>query len=401
MKKLIDKILEYSDPYNALRDKVSVTNNKIVINSESFTFSRPILIAVGKASIPMSKFFVERINFIDKVIVAPKNSKADNDVIRAGHPLPDENSMKAGEKVIELLRSNDYDLVIFAISGGASAMIESSELGLEELIYINKTLISSGLGINSINIVRKHLSKIKGGKIINYVRNGATVLSFIVSDVPGNDISSIGSGLTAVDYSTLDDAINILKKLNLHKYINYLTETPKEFKHIVKNFVILDNMSVLKRLSMDLTNSLILTSEIRGEAKDVGSFLASIYNSIDSYGLPLKRPSYIILGGEPEVTITGKAGRGGRNGEVCLSFLKYVRKNNSKFELLAFATDGIDGNSEYAGCVVNEDIKLDDNEIDKSLDTHSSYEVLERYNAVIKTGYTNTNVNNIYVLNAP
>ncbi|AOL17626.1 glycerate kinase [Sulfolobus sp. A20] len=384
-----------------MKEKVSVTDNKITVDGESFTFNKPILIAVGKASIPMSKFFVERIHFVDKLIVVPKNAKADNYVIRAGHPLPDENSIKAGEKAIELLNSNDYDLVIFAISGGASAMIETSELSLEELIYINKTLISSGLGINSINIVRKHLSKIKGGKIINYVKNNATVLSFIVSDVPGNDVSSIGSGLTAVDHSTLNDAINILKKLNLHKYINYLTETPKEFKHVVKNFVILDNMSVLKRLSTDLANSLILTSEIRGEAKDVGSFLASIYNSIDSYSLPLKRSSYIILGGEPEVTITGKAGKGGRNGEVCLSFLKYVRKNNSKFELLAFATDGIDGNSEYAGCIVSQDIKLDESEIDKALETHSSYEILEKYNAVIKTGYTNTNVNNIYVLNAP
>ncbi|QGA54590.1 DUF4147 domain-containing protein [Sulfolobus sp. E5-1-F] len=398
---IIEKILEYSDPYKVLQEKVKIMNNSLLFNNENIPFKKPILISVGKASLPMAKFFSERIELRAKLIVTPKGTKSkENDVIEAGHPLPDENSIEAGKRVIELLTSEDYDLVIFAISGGASALVEYSEISLDELRMINKTLINSGIGINKINIVRKHLSKIKGGKIIEYVKDNIPVVSFIVSDVPGNDIRSIGSGLTSVDNSTNDDALEILKGLGLEKYSRYLTETPKSFSRIVKNYIILDNMEVLKKLASILSNSFILTSEIRGEARDVGAIIASIYNSSENYNIPLRRPYYLLLGGEPEVTIQGKAGKGGRNGEVCLSFLKYVKKGN-RFELLGFATDGIDGNSEYAGCKVTSDMEITEDEIDTALETHNSYGLLEGYRGTIKTGYTHTNVNNIYVLRAP
>ena len=400
-KEIIGKILDFSNPYKALEEKVLVKDKEIIIfNNDRITFKKPILISVGKAAIPMARFFMDRIEIDRKLIVTPKGTGSGNEVIESGHPLPDENSIRAGEEAIRLLSTYDYDLVIFLISGGASALFEYSEVPLDDLREINKVLISSGLDINSINIVRKHLSKIKGGKIINYVKENVPIVSFIVSDVPGNDLSSIGGGLTALDSSTVDDALFLLKKLNLEKYSKYLEETPKKFTHIVKNLIILDNMTVLKKLANYLGNSLILTSEVKGEAKDLGIFLASIYNSIENYGLPLKRPYHLLLGGEPEVSISKKAGKGGRNGEVCLSFLKYVKKGNY-FELLAFATDGIDGNSDYAGCFINSDIKISKDEIDQALENHSSYELLERYNTVIKTGYTYTNVNNIYVLRAP
>lgn len=401
LRELVSKILEYSNPYKALEEKVKINdNNTLLINGEEVHFTKPILISVGKAAIPMANFFIERIKLKRKLIVTPKGSGEGEDVIEAGHPLPDENSIKAGKEAIEILTKEDYDMVIFTISGGASALMEYSEIPLDELRDINKQLISAGIGINSINIVRKHLSKIKGGKIIRYVKDNVPVLSFIVSDVPGNDISSIGSGLTSPDSSTVDDALRILRRLNLEKYSKYLEETPKEFNRYVKNLIILDNMTVLKKLSTHLENPLVLSSEIRGEAKDVGIFIAAIFNSSESYGIPLKRPYHILLGGEPEVTIRGKAGKGGRNGEVCLSFLKYVRRKGD-FELLSFATDGIDGNSEYAGCLVNSNIKVEEDEIDHALENHSSYELLERLNATIKTGYTYTNVNNIYILKAP
>ncbi|WP_338600369.1 glycerate 2-kinase [Sulfolobus tengchongensis] len=400
MKEIIKKILEFSDPYRALQEKVRINDNTISFNDERVYFKKPILIAVGKASIPMAEFFRQRISLKAEIVITPKGTSKGGDVIEAGHPLPDENSIKAGKKVLDLLLNEDYDLVIFAISGGASALLEYSDIPIEELKMINKLLVTSGIGIDKINIVRKHLSKIKGGKIIEYVKDRAPVISFIVSDVPGNDISSIGSGLTSIDKSTINDALMLLRKVGLENYAKYLTETPKSFSRTIINYLILDNMEVLKKLSNYLGNSLILTSEVRGEAKDVGVFMASIYNSSENYGIPLKRPYYLLLGGEPEVTIKGKTGKGGRNGEVCLSFLKYVKKSG-KFELLSFATDGIDGNSDYAGCVISSNTNINEDEINDALETHNSYGLLERYESTIRTGYTYTNVNNIYVLNAP
>ncbi|MCH4814876.1 MAG: glycerate 2-kinase [Saccharolobus sp.] len=398
---IVEKILEYSNPYNVLQEKVKIKDNSLLFNNENIPFNKPILISVGKASLPMARFFSERIELKAKLIVTPKGTKGkENNVIEAGHPLPDENSIKAGKKMIELLTTEDYDLVIFAISGGASALVEYSEISLDELRMINKILVTSGIGINKINIVRKHLSKIKGGKILEYIKDKIPVVSFIVSDVPGNDISSIGSGLTSIDTSTNENALEILKDIGLERYSKYLTETPKSVSRIVKNYIILDNMEVLKKVANILDNSFILTSEIRGEARDVGAIIASIYNSSENYNVPLRRPYYLLLGGEPEVTIQGKAGKGGRNGEVCLSFLKYAKKGN-RFELLGLATDGVDGNSEYAGCKVTSDMKIAEDDIDTALETHNSYGLLENYGGTIKTGYTHTNVNNIYVLRAP
>lgn len=141
---------------------------------------------------------------------------------------------------------------------------------------------------------------------------------------------------------------------------------------------------------------LYFPSEVRGEARSLGAFLASIVNTRNS---GLKRPFTLLLGGEPEVTVRGPAGKGGRNGEVCLSFLEWVRVPEVK--LYAIATDGVDGNSEYAGCVVSGGTNVSKREIRKALEAHSSYELLEKMGAVIATGPTGTNVNNVYVLMAP
>lgn len=393
MDEIVKRVLEYADPYKTLQEKVKLNSNSITILETGFTFnfSKPLLIAAGKASYKMAKFFLERIKPVNYLIVTPRGSNLHLDnVIEAGHPQLDENSVKAGKLVKELLLKEDYDVLFFLLSGGASALLEDPVIPLDDFKKINRALVESGLDIKQINTVRKHLSNLKGGRLAKLSK--APVISLVLSDVPGNDLSSIGSGPTFPDNTTVEDAKRILEKIGYSSYSKYLVETPKEVN--AYNYIFLDNMSVLKKIAEIVPNPLILTSEVMGEAKQLGIFIASIYNSMKNYSVPFRKGT-ILIGGEPDVKIEGKGGKGGRNGEVALSLLLHARGN---YKFYAIATDGIDGNSEYAGCIINGNMNIPKEDIEKALETHSSYELLEKYSATIKTGLTYTNVNNVYIL---
>ena len=381
---IVSKLLTLVRPEYWLLKRVKASRNSISINGTTFTFSRPLLIAVGKSAVPMARWFIERAEFVRKIVVTPARAEVDAEVIVAEHPYPGPGSIKAGERVLQALENEKYDLVVFLLSGGASALMEYSEMGLEELVELNKALVTSGLTIHEINAVRKHVSLIKGGQLA--LRSKAPVLTIAVSDVPGDDPSVIGSGPTVPDTTTRESALEILKKLGLDRFSKYVHETPKSLQNSFY-FTLYNALDVLKEGFTDWT---ILTGEVVGEAKSLGLFLASIANS--SYRTGLRR---VALAGEPEVRVSGKVGKGGRNGEVCLSFLNHVRVESL---LVAFASDGIDGNSEYAGCFVSRDTGIPRDEIIRSLAEHDSYSLLERYGVAIKTGLTFANVNNFYFL---
>ncbi|ABP96153.1 glycerate 2-kinase [Metallosphaera sedula] len=395
MDQVIDRILRLSDPRQALERKVQVRNNELVVEGSRFQFSKPLVISVGKASVKMANFFLEKLSNYEAIVVKPKGDnltvEGHAQIIHSSHPYPDDESFRAGKLVREALMTWDYDLVIFLLSGGASSLMEDPIPPAQLYVETMKKLVTSGLGIDEINTVRKHLSRVKGGRLASLARS--QVVTLVVSDVPGNDLSVVGSGPTIQDPSTVDEARQILEQLNLD-LVQYLEETPKQLSNSWV-FLIQSVSDVLKDLT-DMPGAVILSSEVRGEARSLGSLLASIVNTRE---LSFRRPFTILLGGEPEVTVRGPAGKGGRNGEVCLSFLEWVKVTN--VTLYAVATDGIDGNSEYAGCVVSGGMDVPKREIRKALETHSSYELLERIGAVIKTGPTGTNVNNVYVLIAP
>lgn len=388
-------MLALSDPRRALERKVQVRSNELVVEGARFRFSKPLVISVGKASVRMANFFLERLSSYQAIVIKPKgdglNVEGNATVIQSSHPYPDEDSFRAGRQVREALTSWDYDLVIFLLSGGASSLMEDPIPPPSSYVEAMKRLVISGLGIDEINVVRKHLSRVKGGRLATLSRS--PVVTLVVSDVPGNDLSVVGSGPTLPDSSTVDEAKELLEQLNLD-LSEYLEETPKRLDNSWA-FLIQSVDDVLQGLT-DMPGATILSSEVRGEARSLGAFLASIVNTRNS---GLKRPFTLLLGGEPEVTVRGPAGKGGRNGEVCLSFLEWVRVPEVK--LYAIATDGVDGNSEYAGCVVSGGTNVSKREIRKALEAHSSYELLEKMGAVIATGPTGTNVNNVYVLMAP
>jgi glycerate 2-kinase len=381
---LVSKVLRLSDPKYWLAKKVRVQNGEVSVNGERYLTKRPLLISVGKASVPMAEYFLERIKPIRAIVVTPVSAELDAEVLVAEHPLPGAGSLKAGDVVEEALAREDYDLVLFLVSGGASALMEKSDLTLEELREINRVLVGSGLSINEINVVRKHLSHLKGGQLARLSK--AKVLTLAVSDVPGNDPSSIGSGPTVPDTSTVEQAEEIMERVGLTKYVRFLRETPKSLPNS-KFYLLFDALDVLKE---GFNDWLILTGEAKGEATSLGAILASIANSSERTGI-----ERVAMAGEPEVKLSGKVGKGGRNGEVCLGY--YLNSRAKGFTLVAIASDGSDGNSEYAGCYVD-DLDLERGEVLEALENHDSYGLLEKYDRTIKTGFTFTNVNNFYFL---
>jgi|ECHnycMinimDraft_1075156.scaffolds.fasta_scaffold00043_22 glycerate 2-kinase len=402
LQSLLPIIQEAADPYRALSETLSVRSDELEIFGERHKLGRVKVISIGKAAYPMAKWAMHSLRPIKCITVVPKGvniSLEGATILQGAHPIPDESSLKAGEEVMREVSEDDYDTLIVMLSGGASAMVEVPLLHLEELINVNKKLVTSGLSIREINAVRKHLSLIKGGRLGKLSKG--KIINFIVSDVPGNDIASIGSGPTVPDPTTFNEALEIALKIGLDEKViqvlrrgvaGEIEETPKSLNS--KSYIVLDNMKVLRRTAKEFKNSLILTSELQGSVNEVAKVMASIFKSCTRYGLPLSRPFILFFGGEPEVEVKGRGGVGGRNSEMALHLLKLLK--DEEFGLLAYATDGIDGNSPYAGAIVTDSIKI--NEIESYLAAHDTYTPLARLGATIKTGYTHTNVNNIYAL---
>lgn len=309
---------------------------------------RPLVIAVGKASVKMYNAMTEKVKPWKSIVVTNAGDAEADVVIRSGHPFPNEESFRAGETVLDAVRKGGYTSILFLLSGGASSLMEwSDRLSPQDFRKLNEILVTSGLSIDEINVVRKHVSSIKGGRLA--LESSKAVFTLVVSDVVGGDISSVGSGPTIPDQSTLTEALEIMKSIDIKedKFIKALTETPKEIPNS-KAWVVLDVDKVVENVKWKL-NGISLSSCVRGEARDFGYTLSSILNNSRKRGEPLKPPFTVVAGGEPEVKVTGNSGKGGRNGEVCLSLARYAK---GEFEFLALATDGIDGNSEYAGCYI-------------------------------------------------
>lgn len=297
---LLGLILKSSDLYLRTSKAISISNGKVrIMGHEIDNF---YVVAIGKGSIGMAKAIEDAAydKIIDGIAVVPKGTPGNLrkiKILESTHPLPTEASVNAGSKILDLLsnvRSGDY--VLFLISGGGSALVEVpiKGLSLEDIKEVNNLLLRSGATIHEINTVRKHLSMTKGGRLAKEViKRGGRVITLIVSDVPGDDPATVASGPTVPDPTTYKDAITILRNRGglwdkvpstvrevLEQGLKGMVEeTPKELVN-TWNYVIASNMDVLtdlanyaKSLGME---SLILTSRMDGEAREVGRYLASI-----------------------------------------------------------------------------------------------------------------------------
>ncbi len=338
------------------------------------------------------------------------------ELLEAGHPVPDAASLRAADRALELARSLEpADHLLVLVSGGGSALwCAPWGLELEELQDLNRALLASGAGIGEINAVRKHLSRIKGGRLAQATR--ARVTALLVSDVPGDDVSAVASGPTAPDPTTFADALAVLERYRIDSpaarahlergAAGGLLETPKPGDPLfarVTNRILLANADLLRAVAgfwiKEGWPAHVLSDRFEGEARELARFHAALVQSSRTHGFPYQPPFVLISGGEAAVAVHG-AGRGGRN-QTFLAWLAYFLGLKGVWALAA-DSDGIDGNSPAAGAILRPDtlaraaeLRLD---LRAHLDRDDSNGFFDALGDTIVTGPTANNLNDLRLL---
>ncbi|MGC3983135.1 MAG: glycerate kinase [Steroidobacteraceae bacterium] len=333
------------------------------------------------------------------------------EVIEAGHPVPDAAGQAGAERMLQLLQGlSADDLVLCLISGGGSSLLSLApeSVPLEDKRRITKALLKSGAAIHEINCVRKHLSRIKGGRLA-LAAAPARVITLMISDVPGDDPSIIASGPTVADPSTRFDALAVLEKYHIDtpaSVIQWLnnpeSETPKPGDprlQQVQNILVATPAASLQAAAEVARSAgimpIVLGDALEGEARDCGVMHAQLAKQCLKEQQPAKPPCVIISGGETTVTVHGK-GRGGRNAEFLLS-LGLALDAQADTWAIACDTDGIDGTESNAGALIGPrflqqatSLGLQPSEF---LHNNDAFSLFEHMDCLIKTGPTRTNVN--------
>ncbi len=413
-----------ADPAIAIKYHLKIHKDTLTIGDLTFNlddFEEILVIGSGKASAAMAK---ELENILGSNISRGRiNVKYDHtatleyiELVEAGHPIPDENGRAGAMKLFEMAKNaHDKTLIFCLISGGGSALspLPCDGISLAQKQETTRILLSCGASIHEINTIRKHLSLIKGGRLAKAALP-ATVISLILSDVVGDDLDIIASGLTVPDSSTFKDckdiidSYNIASKLpkNIRNHINKgcagkIGETPKPpdpcFKK-VHNIIIGNNINSLttaKAKAQSLGyNTIILSSLIEGETREIAKMHSAIAKEILKTGNPFPMPGCIISGGETTVTMDDH-GRGGRNQEFVLSSAIEIAGENNII-VLSCGTDGTDGPTNAAGAIADNDtLKRARNlgiSAKKHLNAHDSYHFFKILDDLIITGPTHTNV---------
>ncbi len=350
---LVEAALLSIQPENVIQKNFSLTGTILKIQDRTIDlvrFERVFLLGFGKGSAGLSKHIENILNnsLTAGYVIDLQPEKFSKIELTIGtHPLPSENNLSFTKKALEKLGNlTEKDLVIVVIAGGGSALFENPyRINLEKLIEVNKSLLFSGATITEMNIVRKHLSLVKGGGLIKPLFP-ASIVSVIASDVPGNDLSAIASGPTVRDETTKEDALQVLKKYDLLDKLGLSSEdfleTPKEdryFKNAL-NILILSNQTALnamkdKAIELGL-NAEIFSDRFQTQAQTAGKELIEKTSS-----------GVLLAGGETTVRVLNKGGQGGRNQELVLSALPYI---DEKTTIVSFDSDGWD-NSTFMGAI--------------------------------------------------
>lgn len=424
---IFQSVLRSMDPYGLVQKHAG----QIASLYRAENYEKLYLVSFGKAAFPMTKALTDALGgilsrgiLITKDGHVPKAGLLKNiAVYEAAHPLPDIRGVLATEKIITLLKEADGEtLVVCLISGGGSALLVAPHEGIDlrEKQNITQLLLKAGADIGEMNTVRKHLSRVKGGRLAE-LAYPARVVSLILSDVIGDHLDVIASGPTAPDESTFPDALAVLDRYHLkdlipEKALDILTrgvlgkipETPKAKNPIfdkVENIVIGSNKEALQTAEKEARvrgySPVILSASLKGEAREAGQWLAGQAIEADhESGATVPRKICLIAGGETTVTVTGN-GLGGRNTELALAFAREI-KGREGLTLLSAGTDGTDGPTDAAGAIVDggtliraEAAGLD---VEASMAANDSYHFLEKTNDLLITGPTGTNVMDLQII---
>jgi hydroxypyruvate reductase len=400
---ILESGLEGAMPENILPKFLH--QNEIIVAGDSLKldrFSNIYTVAFGKAADSMTSAVNAIIPIKAGVVVIPKGSRSKIkgkkfQIFNAGHPKPDQISVKAAKEVIKFLQNRKKEeLVIFLVSGGSSALLAlPDKITLNDKIHVTDLLLKSGATIQEFNCVRKHLSKIKGGKLIDNLKCHG--ISLVMSDVEGDDLSAIASGTTFMDNTTFADALEIIKKYKLKLRIplevlqvlrdgvnEQIPETPKKEK--IKNIIIANNNDCIQAMEIkaEELGYKVKRIEVFGDIKDAVRIIIK--------NIPEEQKNCLIFGGETTVEVRGK-GSGGRNQELVLRILKNTQKAN-KLVIAAMGTDGIDGNTLFAGAIT-ENIKIEPSILKEFLINSDSGRFFQKQKSSIITGLTHSNLMDI------
>ncbi|ABX42469.1 glycerate kinase type-2 family protein [Lachnoclostridium phytofermentans] len=397
---IIDAAIKAALPDNAV---------KKALEGHGFSDGKLLLIAIGKAAWSMAKTACEILSDrIDDGVVITKYDHAKGNlphvrIYEAGHPVPDANSFKATEEAIKLVQGlTSEDTVLFLISGGGSALFEKPLIPNEMLENLTKELLASGANIVEMNTIRKRLSAVKGGKFAKLCEP-AKVFSVVLSDIIGDPLDMIASGPAYPDNSTSEQAREILKRygLTVSKEINELLsiEPIHELNNVTTEITgsVSQLCEAAKRKCEELGyEPIVLTSSLSCEAREAGSFLASIaqhYNNTE-------KSLAFIAGGETVVHLKGN-GLGGRNQELVLASAVGIA-GLQDVAIFSIGSDGTDGPTDAAGGYVDTNTQraLEERGISifDTLEQNNAYYALQACDGLIMTGPTGTNVNDLSVL---
>ncbi len=428
---IFNAALAASNAGDAVRLHLRRSENQLRINKALYRLNRTdrvFVVAVGKAAPQMAEAVEHRLadHFVRGLIVTKHGHRGAYsgkcEVIESGHPVPDEESLRAGQAVVALLdQLTENDLLIVAISGGASSLLCAPVEGISLTAKQQTTdlLLRAGADIFQLNCVRKHLSMLKGGNLAARAYP-ARVLSLILSDVVGDPIDVIGSGLTAPDQSTFAQALDVLASRSVLAHVpaevrqhlekgarGEIVETPKPGDRTfagVTNALVGSSRQALEAAAEEAKRRgyrpLILSSRFQGEACDVARFHSEILWEIILSSHPLPTPACLLSGGETTVTVRGK-GKGGRNQEFALA-AAIALADAPNITCLSAGTDGTDGPTDAAGAFINGEtisrakkLGLD---AASYLANNDSYTFFQALGDLVKTGPTGTNVMDVNVM---
>jgi len=426
---MIEYALAKADPYGATKALVSIQGDILRVGALKFDLTKYkhiYLLGAGKATYPIARALEDILgDRISGGVVVGKYGQqgilSRAELRLASHPIPDESGFEASQKALDLAaRTQKDDIVFGCITGGSSALLPFPAEGitLEEKKVVNKLLLSCGANIVEINAVRKHLSQIKGGRLARAIHPQAQLINLTVSDVIADPLDYI-TDPTVPDTSTFDDAKATLTKYDLwsrvpdsvSRFLNMANpelETPKEKDLAGYNrhdFIIVKSdkacMGADEKARELGFNSMILSTMLEGESKELGRTFAAIAGEIALNQRPLTPPCVVIGGGETTVTIDSDVGKGGPNQEFALSAALFI-ENIDDVVVVGLDSDGTDGPTEFAGAITDGSTMKRSRKsglnIFDSLKRHNVTPVLSALGDAILTGATGTNVNDLKLM---
>lgn len=417
-KSFFNEIIDDVKPDNLVKKRLKFDGKKLSIDDFSLILSKEKkihLLGSGKAVVSMAKAIYELMEkkIESAVLVGPYENKLEYEnitYIKSTHPLPTQKSLDAANELIKKLSSlEEDDFFIYLLSGGNSALVELpvDEITLDEFQQTTDLMLKGAMPIEAINCVRKHISQVKGGRLAKFTKAKGIVIT--LSDVLGDDLEAIGSAPLYKDSTTFEDAINYLNTYNLFEKLplavkNYLEngldelymDTPKYPNKNIKHYFVGSNdilMNSAKNiLEKKELNPTIIDYKIDDNVDEIVKGFVDFVKTEDE--------GCFIFGGEATVKVSGN-GRGGRNQHTVLAFLKHLPKDK-KVIFLSGASDGVDGNSNAAGAIIDshslEKAKSLSLDVDSYLNNFDSYHFFQKMNQLLIPGPTHNNMLDIVII---